>query len=170
MWTYLFIITYLNVTTSFHFIDRKSTWGILCHSCTWILNTARVNLIENVLSDFSKNVALLKCPFLLQHILVLISRINPDFIQEITVFDERRLFKKLQDQPFKNCKIWMLAYKEIRRNLDNCSSPYLNTVNQKPKYPYLFVKWVVQMYIYLWSLAFSSCLLTLVMFTSSTVG
>ena len=58
LWAYLFIITYLNVTTSFHLTDSKNlyTSGILCHNCTWLLNTARVNLIENVLSDFSKNV------------------------------------------------------------------------------------------------------------------
>ena len=88
-------------------------------------------------------------------------------IKEITLY--RRLLslikgdysEKLQDQPFKICKNWMLAYNGWRRNSDNCSSHYLNIINQRPKYPHLFIKWVVQVYIYLWSLAFSLYLLTL---------
>ena len=93
--------------------------------------------------------------------LLLISRINPVFIQEVTVLDERRLFKKLQDQSFKNCKNWMLVYKELRGNLGHCSCPNFNIINRRLKYPHLFIKWVVQVYIYLWSLAFSLYLLTL---------
>ena len=30
-------------------------------------------------------------------------------------------------------------------NLDKCSSPYLDIINQRLKYPDLFIKWVVQM-------------------------
>ena len=35
---------------------ENSIWETLCHNCTWLLSTASINLIENVLIDFSKNV------------------------------------------------------------------------------------------------------------------
>ena len=38
----------------------------------------------------------------------------------------------------------MLAYKERKGNLDNWSYPYLNIINQRPKYPHLFMEWVVR--------------------------
>ena len=50
----LFIITYLNINKTFHLNNRKSTWSIMFHN--WLLNTASVNLIENVFIIFLKNV------------------------------------------------------------------------------------------------------------------
>ena len=46
-----------NITRTFHLINsKKSTCGIPCHNCSWLLNTAPANLTENVPADFSKNV------------------------------------------------------------------------------------------------------------------
>ena len=142
--TYLFIITYINITTGFHHIDSKNLPGEFYATTVpgfWKLSV--IILLKMCLVIFQKMYCQ-QCPFSLQQMLLLISRISPIFIQEITVFDERRLFKKLQDQLFKNSKKWMLAYKEWRGNLDNCSSPYLDIINQRSKYPHLFIKWVIE--------------------------
>ena len=145
MWTYLFIITYLNVTTSFHVIDNKNPpEEFYATTAPGFWTMPVLILLKMCLLTFQKMLCQ-PCPFPLQQMLHLIARINPVFVQEIAVFDERRLFKKLQDQPFKNCKKWRLANKKWRGNLDNFSFPYLNIINQRLKYPHLFIKWVVQM-------------------------
>ena len=91
--------------------------------------------------------------------LFLISRINPVFIQEITIVliilitirtiiqigNTLKSVMGMQDQTFKNCKKLMSSHKERGSNLDKCLSPYLNIVYPRPikcpmKCPHLFNK------------------------------
>ena len=83
-----------------------------------------------------------------------------------------------QDQVFKICKKWMPVYKDWRSNLDKCISPFLKINYQRLKIPQSLYKieggggggaGAVGPSVKIWSLAFSSSLLTLFMLTSSTV-
>ena len=86
--TYLFIITYLSTTKTFYLINSKNLLGEIyaTTATTWLLNTDPVNGIENVLLEFFLKMCQ-QSPFLLQQIMVLIFRINPFSMQEITVFN-----------------------------------------------------------------------------------
>ena len=77
MWTYPFIIIYLNIIQFFHLINSKNILGkILCYNCILVLNNASISLVENEPQDFLQKNVVLKVPFLLYQMLFLISRIN----------------------------------------------------------------------------------------------
>ena len=81
----------------------------------------------------------------------------------------------LQDQAFKDYKKWMPPYKERGGSLEKCLSLYLNMIKQPKTHqisheiPPFIYKVGVQVLKCFWSPDFSSWLLTLVTFTSSTV-
>ena len=87
LWAYLFIITYLNVTKTFHLIDSKNLPGefyVTTGPGFWAL--LELILLKMCLVIF-QTIWCQQWLFPLQQMLILISRINPVFIQEITVFD-----------------------------------------------------------------------------------
>ena len=54
----LSIVTYLNITKTFHLINSKNIPGELyATTAPWLVNNTPVNLTGNVLIDFLKNVA-----------------------------------------------------------------------------------------------------------------
>ena len=61
---------------------------IICHNCNWLLNNSPVNLIEDVLIDFLKNVVSAGSfsVFCVPQMLFLICRLSLVFIKEINVF------------------------------------------------------------------------------------
>ena len=197
--------------------------GILCHNCTWLLNTDPVNLFPNVsytvqkmkfsIKDFiSKYDQIRRKLRIWSHLLkkswldnftfcavleLFLKKVMPTEPLSVTlgaapIFSNKpslcscfHTLKEIiqiwntamgpQDQVFKICKKWMPVYKEWRSNLDKCISPFLKINYQRLKCPNLFTKWEVGgagaggPSVKIWSLAFSSSLLTLFMLTSSTV-
>ena len=125
VWTYLFIIADLNVTKNFHIISSKNPYGeFYARTAPGFWAPPMLILSKMSLLIFQKMYCQ-QCPSLLQRMLFLIPWKNPSLYKRLLSlirgdYSNLKLIQiqtlksvmALQDQPFKNCKKWMLVYKD----------------------------------------------------------